>query len=947
MGGVQPAALGSWHGVRFRRKQQSAPQLRLRRPLLVRCHQPCHAGAAGILRNRGWPRGSPKKGPHYLESDSLGDSAHTPAGADASPDSDQEVSSQANEESPSPESKDSSNDGLASPGQRVMPDELSNGDFMSLPAGGLGRGPSPPLLKYPGTELPLPEKTSWSGAKVGEDLKDPLLGTTLHDTYVVERVLGQGGMGRVYEARHTRIQTKRYAIKVLHSEFSLDPALRLRFQREAEAAATIEHDGVVGTYDLGQTPQGWPYMVCEYLGGEDLNDYLKRRGPLPARTVVHIGRQLCSALRAAHARGVIHRDLKPHNVFVIREHQAEGQSDVGESTPNALELPAVKVLDFGLSRFVENDSELTKTGIILGTPGYMAPEQANGLETDHRTDIYGIGALLFASATGRPPFKEETPQLTVLAVMGREPPRPRDLLASVPEDLEIVIQRAMARAPNDRYQNAGEMELALADLYAASTPLNRRGYSPLEARPTAARVRLLLLLFGGALLGGLSLLGALIALLEIKGIDYTAFRPSALEWSLFVLLALFVLFPVALLARHFKRRIWDNSARVAQLVPQVRGPLVAASVAYGLSALAARLAAGLEGLTAGGLEHSSLLSTVVWYVVLPTNALLAACAVVLKNRYGSAKSPLVRATTGAGYVSGAVVAALSLLVLASVWKPEESSTLGPIAAPLTTPESPHKPPNSARAPKFTHRPTLNDAKTTEPKKEKVAAQDQEPSTRIDDDGSTFASSDDLAIATEDGAEALEALSKKYPRDSAVLKALVLAHASRADTLERSVQAIGRLLDVEPGLNKDVDVRFILSKALRSKGKTSNAAFVVLKKHMGTEGAELLYEVMSEHPEQRKRLTPKFHELRKAKRATEEVLVAYDLKYATSCQARLQFLDRAEKHGDTRSLHQLQALSTAPRRCGWGRTCYPPCRAEAKAFARSATKISERLAKAKP
>src|SRR5690606_25857340 len=182
--------------------------------------------------------------------------------------------------------------------------------------------------------------------------------------------------------QHTRIRSKRYAVKVLHREFSLNPDVRLRFQREAEAAAAIEHDGVVGTYDLGKTPEGRPYMVCEYLAGVDLNAYLKERGVLPAPTVVHIGKQLCRALGAAHQRGVIHRDLKPHNIFVLqtKSKSLPGRGDESRS----IELPTVKVLDFGLSRFVEHDNELTKSGMILGTPEYMAPEQANGRETDLR-----------------------------------------------------------------------------------------------------------------------------------------------------------------------------------------------------------------------------------------------------------------------------------------------------------------------------------------------------------------------------------------------------------------------------------------------------------------------------------------------------------------------------------------------------------------------------------
>jgi len=805
-------------------------------------------------------------------------------------------------------------------GPTILPDDLSTADVLSL------------ATAHPPDSPPTPERTSWAGGELSEESQDPLLGTTLHETYVVTRVLGAGGMGRVYEAHHTRIRTKRYAIKVLHSEFSLNPEIRLRFQREAEAAGTIEHDGVVGTYDIGETPQGWPYMVCEYLAGIDLNDYLKQHGSLKAESVAHIGRQLCSALGAAHARGVIHRDLKPHNIFVVDQH------DAFHSAKEAEPLPSVKVLDFGLSRFVESDNELTKTGIILGTPGYMAPEQANGRDTDVRTDVYGIGALLFAAATGRAPFKEETPQLTVLAVMNREPPRLRDLVRSFPVDLEIVIQKAMARDPNERYENAGAMGRELQRLYQDSGPLNRRQSKTIERFIADPRLGFIVYTTCGLGFAGLACLGALLASLQIAGIQFADFHPSPLEALLLLVVAAFVAVPLGLSLRAFVRRTWQNSARVAELVPRIRLGLLAGLLGYGASLVVVQLAQVWTGLSRGQLSLSPSRASLAFFVVLPANAILAVSIALVQDFFAEAKSRAVRVFSGAVYPMLASLVGLGLLCIGLAAQrppPARESSLEPAQ-------------NASTAREPTSEPVLATAKPPVPIALPVPAQastpplEASPSPANDVSTTEQAPKDDLAIASDDGIEALSALRTKYPRDTRVLKALVLAHASRADTLDQSAATIAELLRVDARFNKDTEVVFILKKALLAIGKAHSAASLTIKNYMGLEGAELLYQLMSEHPDQKSRLKGLFQELRKANHASPEVSIAYDLRYQSSCQGRLPLLERAEKYGDRRSLLQLQALSTAPKHCGWGRTCYPPCRSEAERFRQSVKVISRRL-----
>src|SRR6478735_5123709 len=301
---------------------------------------------------------------------------------------------------------------------------------------------------------PTPSTDATAPIDIGEDI----VGLTLNDTYIPERILGEGGMGRVYLARHTRIRQKRVAVKVLHPEFFLNAQVLARFQREAETAAAISHPNVVTVLDVDRTPHGLPYLVTEYLDGVELADHLKSRGKLSATTAVHITRQLCRGLGAAHQSQVIHRDVKPQNIFLV--------GDFAHGVP---ERPPVKVLDFGLSRFSDgSESQLTQAGCIMGTPAYMAPEHARGEPVDHRTDVYGAGVVLYTQLTGRPPFEEETPQATVIAAMNAEPPRPRSIEPTIPPHLELIIERAMAREPAERYQDMSAFEQALGAFEAES-----------------------------------------------------------------------------------------------------------------------------------------------------------------------------------------------------------------------------------------------------------------------------------------------------------------------------------------------------------------------------------------------------------------------------------------------------------------------------------------------
>ena len=280
----------------------------------------------------------------------------------------------------------------------------------------------------------------------GDATGDPLIGTILGDTYEVQRRLGEGGMGRVYEARHVRLG-RRYAIKIMHQMFAADRDALARFRREAIAASTIASPHVAQVFDVNATRDGQPYLVYELIDGEDLGTLLDRDGALSIARATRIARQVASGLLAAHTTGVVHRDLKPENVMLVKT--TDG-SDFA------------KLLDFGIAK-VQQEDKLTRTGAVLGTPAYMAPEQARGGSTiDHRCDIYALGAMLYRAVTGRPAFSGEDAGRTLTSVIWDEPARPKTLRRDLPDALELVIQRAMAKDPDKRFSSMAELDAALA-----------------------------------------------------------------------------------------------------------------------------------------------------------------------------------------------------------------------------------------------------------------------------------------------------------------------------------------------------------------------------------------------------------------------------------------------------------------------------------------------------
>jgi len=266
--------------------------------------------------------------------------------------------------------------------------------------------------------------------------------------YKLKQLIGQGGMGEVYLAEH-QLMKRPCAIKVIRPEKTGDSRVLARFEREVQTTAKLSHWNSIDIFDYGRADDGTFYYVMEYLPGMNLAELVRRFGALPPARALHLVRQACDALQEAHQMGLIHRDLKPANIFAASR---GGVFDVA------------KLLDFGLAKpLMDVDgAQLTQDGTITGSPLYMSPEQATGdREPDARSDIYSLGAVLYCLLTGRPPFSDEKP-LKVLIAHAHEPPRPPSQLnANVPDDLEMIVLRCLAKVPEDRYQSAAELAAAL------------------------------------------------------------------------------------------------------------------------------------------------------------------------------------------------------------------------------------------------------------------------------------------------------------------------------------------------------------------------------------------------------------------------------------------------------------------------------------------------------
>jgi serine/threonine protein kinase/tetratricopeptide (TPR) repeat protein len=320
---------------------------------------------------------------------------------------------------------------------QVMKDERAERDRLLTESAPLFA----PVTSRTSARMPVPLSALEQGStplqfpKEDDSLGVDFTGRVIDNRYRVLRKIGEGGMGTVYLGEHVEIG-KGVAIKILHPAYSTQQDLVERFRREARAASRIGHPHIVDVTDFGSTEDGCAYFVMEHLDGIDLADVLSHERRLDSTRACDIAIQICRALAAAHTAGVIHRDLKPENIFLVAR---DGQADF------------VKVLDFGIARSMGRARRLTNPGVAMGTPEYMAPEQAEGGAVDHRSDIYSVGALIYEMASGSPPQLNRDKDVIP----------PRGVKADIPEELDRIVMRALERDPARRYQSMAQLEYDL------------------------------------------------------------------------------------------------------------------------------------------------------------------------------------------------------------------------------------------------------------------------------------------------------------------------------------------------------------------------------------------------------------------------------------------------------------------------------------------------------
>ena len=276
----------------------------------------------------------------------------------------------------------------------------------------------------------------------------------LSSRYELGEIIGFGGMSEVHKARDLRL-SRDVAIKVLRADLARDPTFYLRFKREAQNAAALNHPAIVAVYDTGEAEVDGgplPYIVMEYVDGETLRDIVRGKGPLPPRRAMEIIADVAAALDFSHKNGIVHRDMKPANIMINRQ-------------------GAVKVMDFGIARAIADSSNpMTQTAAVIGTAQYLSPEQARGEQVDARSDVYSVGCVLYEILTGQPPFIGDSPLAVAYQHVREDPKLPSLGHPGVPRELDSVILKAMAKNPANRYQSAAEMRADLIRVLGGQKP---------------------------------------------------------------------------------------------------------------------------------------------------------------------------------------------------------------------------------------------------------------------------------------------------------------------------------------------------------------------------------------------------------------------------------------------------------------------------------------------
>src|SRR3954447_26748412 len=285
----------------------------------------------------------------------------------------------------------------------------------------------------------------------------------LSDRYELGEILGFGGMSEVHLARDLRLH-RDVAVKVLRADLARDPSFYLRFRREAQNAAALNHPAIVAVYDTGEAEMATgplPYIVMEYVDGVTLRDIVHTEGPMPSKRAIEVIADACQALNFSHQHGIIHRDVKPANIMISK-------------------AGAVKVMDFGIARALADANSVTQTAAVIGTAQYLSPEQARGEKVDARSDVYSLGCVLYEILTGEPPFVGDSPVAVAYQHVREDPVPPSQKNPSLSPELDAVVLKALAKNPDKRYQTAAEMRTDLVRVHNGEAPEAPKVFSRAE-----------------------------------------------------------------------------------------------------------------------------------------------------------------------------------------------------------------------------------------------------------------------------------------------------------------------------------------------------------------------------------------------------------------------------------------------------------------------------------
>ncbi len=718
---------------------------------------------------------------------------------------------------------------------------------------------------------------------------DPRVGTTLSERYRIDALLGEGGMGKVYAAEHV-LMRKKLAVKILHRELTSVPEVVQRFEREAMAAANIDHPNVAAATDFGKLGDGSVFLVLEFIEGENLRDEIAK-GVMPVERALHIARQIASALASAHELSIVHRDLKPENVMLV---------DKGD------DRDFVKVLDFGIARVpigetTDGSKPITKVGMVFGTPEYMAPEQALGQPVDGRADTYALGVILFEMISGVRPFSSKSP----VGILGQQLSKPPPTLAErspglvVPPQVEVLLQKLLAKEASDRPDHAKQVVATIEELIG---PTPGKGSHKFTVPRGSTGVE------AGAAPGPFSSIPDLEAPSD-PALSVPILSPvppvvaSAPSWEVPD-----GELPSAPEAEHLSvpearppmgsvdqsgphsavnpllsaEQSGPHSAVNPLLSAEQSGPHSAVNPLLSAEQSGPHSAAGpLLGVDQSG-PHSAMRSATDLgdEVKRGWERLLDAVDDLRDKLPPNIRKPLKDVPTVAFVIAAVVIVAGALVGLIAI-----------VVAVASSDDTP--------APTASSSATAVPSATVAPPVDAPAASKAE-----------------LASAKAEGAEGLQALAEKFPKDARIPVELAVMQTSKRKYKE-AVAAVEAALGVDEKSSADPRVATVLFTAAQ-KPQASADAFRLLQGPMGAKGADIVYDlsragnVTARRPAKRWLATPEFQQ---ASSPSLNVLVALDS--AKTCRQRYALLMRAKNVGDARVLKTLTGYKSKRAGCGRG------------------------------